>query len=91
MAAAFIYMVECCDGTLYTGWTIDLDRRVATHNAGRGSRYTRMRLPVKLVYWEECLSIYAARLRELELKRLRRESKLRLIAGLRRAEREERS
>lgn len=91
MSAAFIYMVECCDGTLYTGWTTNLDRRVARHNAGRGARYTRMRLPVRLVYWEECASVSAARLRELELKRLPRESKLRLIAGLRRTEREERS
>jgi putative endonuclease len=49
----FVYILECADGSYYTGWTTDLDRRVAAHNAGRGGRYTRSRRPVKLVYWEE--------------------------------------
>lgn len=80
MSAAYTYMVECTDGTLYTGWTLDLKRRVSVHNAGRGSRYTRMRLPVRLVYWEAHDSVHDARCRELELKRLTRERKLRLIA-----------
>ena len=52
----FVYIVECADGTLYTGWAIDVDRRVAAHNAGRASRYTRSRRPVKLVYVEKRVS-----------------------------------
>ena len=49
----YVYIVECADGSYYTGWTTDLRRRLAAHNAGRGSRYTRIRRPVKLVYSEE--------------------------------------
>ena len=46
----FCYIVECADGTYYTGWAVDPERRVATHNKGRGAKYTKMRLPVQLVY-----------------------------------------
>ena len=80
MAEAYTYIVECADGTLYTGWTTDLLRRVAAHNAGRGADYTRMRRPVRLVYWEEHGTRTGARKRELALKRLNRARKLRLIA-----------
>ena len=76
----FVYILECADGSLYTGWTKDLDRRVATHNAGRGSRYTRLRLPVRLVYWEEHPDRGTAQRRELALKRLSRARKLALIS-----------
>ncbi len=76
----FVYILECADGSLYTGWTQDLDRRVATHNAGRGSRYTRLRLPVRLVYWEEHPDRQTAQRRELALKRLSRARKLALIS-----------
>ncbi|MDE7011340.1 MAG: GIY-YIG nuclease family protein, partial [Oscillospiraceae bacterium] len=48
----YTYILRCGDGSLYTGWTNDLDRRLAVHSAGRGGRYTRARLPVELVYWE---------------------------------------
>ena len=48
----YTYMVQCSDGTLYTGWTNDLKKRLEKHNAGKGARYTRGRLPVKLVYYE---------------------------------------
>jgi putative endonuclease len=81
MAEAYTYIVECADGTLYTGWTTDLLRRVAAHNAGRGADYTRGRRPVRLVYWEEHVTRTSARKRELVLKRLNRTRKLRLIAG----------
>ena len=77
----FVYILECADGSFYTGWTKDLDRRVATHNAGRGSRYTRTRLPVRLVYWEEHPDRRSAQKRELTLKRLSRPRKLALISG----------
>jgi putative endonuclease len=76
----FVYILECADGSFYTGWAKDLDRRVATHNAGRGSRYTRMRRPVRLVYWEEHPDRGTAQRRELALKRLSRARKLALIS-----------
>lgn len=78
-AEAFIYIVECSDGTLYTGWTIDVQARIATHNAGRGARYTRGRLPVRLCYWERHPSRAAAMRRECEIKSWSRTRKLALI------------
>lgn len=76
----FVYILECADGTYYTGWTTDLDRRVAVHNAGRGSRYTRLRRPVKLIYWEEHPDRSSAQRRELAVKRLPRARKMTLVA-----------
>lgn len=77
----FVYMLECADGSYYTGWTTDLGRRLVAHNAGRGGRYTRARRPVKLIYWEECPDRRSAQRRELALKRLPRARKLALAAG----------
>ena len=74
-----VYMLECCDGTLYTGWTNDLDARVRMHNAGRGSRYTRSRLPVKLVYREHHGTRSNAMKRECAIKKLSRGEKMALI------------
>jgi putative endonuclease len=76
----FVYILECADGTYYTGWTTDLDRRVAVHNAGRGSRYTRLRRPVKLIYWEKYPDRSSAQRRELAVKRLPRARKMALVA-----------
>jgi putative endonuclease len=73
--------VECADGTYYTGWTVDPERRVSVHNKGRGARYTRMRLPVKLVYLEEQPDRKTAMKREIAIKRLNRNGKSRLIRG----------
>lgn len=78
----FTYIVECADGSLYTGWTTDLNRRVAAHNAGQGAYYTRLRCPVRLVYWEPHVSRAEAQRRECAIKRLRRAAKLDLIANL---------
>ncbi|MDE5563949.1 MAG: GIY-YIG nuclease family protein [Oscillospiraceae bacterium] len=75
----YTYMLECADGTLYTGWTNDLAKRLKTHNAGRGGRYTRSRLPVKLVYAEEHEQRSDAMRREVQLKQLSRAEKLKLI------------
>ena len=75
----YVYIVECADGTLYTGWTVNVEQRVKVHNAGRGARYTRMHGPVKLVYFEELPDRVAAQKRELEIKRWPREKKLHLI------------
>lgn len=75
----FVYILECADSTLYTGWTTDLERRLAEHNAGRGARYTRGRRPVKLAYCEEVADRGAALRREAAIRRLRRAGKLELI------------
>lgn len=75
----YTYILSCADGTLYTGWTNDLDRRLTAHNAGRGGKYTRARLPVSLVYYEEFETKQEAMAREWAIKQLKREEKLRLI------------
>lgn len=74
----FVYIVRCADGTLYTGYARDLERRTRAHNAGRGAKYTAQRLPVSLVYWEVCDTKSAALKREYEVKRLARTDKERL-------------
>ncbi len=74
----FVYIVECADGTLYTGWTTDVERRLKAHNAGRGAKYTRQRRPVRLIYSEAVTDRRAALKREAAIKRLRRAAKLRL-------------
>lgn len=76
---AFTYILECADGTLYTGWAEDMDRRLQAHNAGRGARYTRGRRPVRLVYWERHSSRKVAQRREAALRRLSRVQKQQLI------------
>lgn len=77
--AFFVYMLECSDGTLYTGFTNDVEKRLHAHNhLGSGARYTRSRRPVKLVYTEECETSRDARRREHEIKRLKRWQKLEL-------------
>lgn len=80
-AAYQVYILLCGDGTLYTGVSNDVPRRTATHNAGRGAKYTRTRLPVKLVYQELCGDKSAALRREYAIKHLTRQEKLALIAG----------
>lgn len=74
-----VYVVECADGTYYTGYTTDVERRVAEHNAGKGAKYTRGRTPVELVYAEAHDSKSAAMSREYELKQLSRAEKERLV------------
>jgi putative endonuclease len=73
-----VYMIQCRDGSLYTGTTNDLPRRLAAHGAGKGSAYTRSRLPVRLVYTERRRSRGAALSREAAIKRLPRAAKLAL-------------
>jgi len=75
----FCYILECSDGTFYTGWTTDVERRVKMHNAGRGAKYTKMRGPVKLVYTERLPNRSAAQKRERAIKRLPRVKKIALI------------
>lgn len=78
--AWYVYIVECCDGTLYTGISDDVPKRVAAHNSGRGAKYTRGRTPVVLRYNEACPDRSAALRREAALKRLSRTQKWDLIA-----------
>lgn len=77
--AAFVYMLRCKDGSLYTGWTNDLEHRQAMHSSGRGAKYTRGRGPLELVYSEELPDKEAALRRECAIKKLRREQKLALL------------
>ncbi len=76
---AFVYILRCADGSLYTGWTNDLAKRLAAHNAGTASKCTRARRPVALAYWEQRESRSDALRREAEIKRLSRADKLALI------------
>ncbi len=77
----FTYILECVDGSLYTGWTDDLDKRLRAHNAGSGSKYTRTRLPVVLKYSEVYDTKSEAMRRECAIKKLRRSEKLALIGS----------
>jgi len=77
---AWVYMLECCDGSLYTGWTVDPVKRLQSHQAGRGSKYTRARLPVRMVGLLECASNREARQLEPQLKKLSRQAKLAWVA-----------
>ncbi len=74
-----VYMLTCADGSLYTGWTNDLEKRLKTHAAGKGGKYTRSRLPVRLAYTESFETEHEARSREWHIKRLTRNQKLALI------------
>ena len=76
----YVYMLRCGDGTLYTGVTDNVERRLAAHRSGRGAKYTRGRGPLELVYQEQVPDKSAALKREIQIKRLRRAEKERLIA-----------
>ncbi len=75
----YVYILRCADGSLYTGWTNDLKKRVKTHNAGKGAKYTKTRLPVELVYYEEYEEKGEALSRELSIKKLKKTAKEKLI------------
>ena len=77
--AYWVYLVECADGTLYTGCARDVEQRVAAHNAGQGAKYTRSRLPVRVVYVEAAVDRGSALRREAESKKMGREEKVGLI------------
>ena len=79
MSAWFCYLLRCADDTLYCGITNDLDKRLAAHNAGTASKYTRVRVPVELVFAEPCTDRSTASKREMEIKSLKRAEKLVLI------------
>ncbi|MEI7849412.1 MAG: GIY-YIG nuclease family protein [Chloroflexota bacterium] len=77
----FCYILKCSDGTFYTGWTTDPLRREKQHNAGTGSRYTRMRRPVKMMYVEEQPDRTSAMKREIAIKKMSRAAKSKLIGS----------
>lgn len=77
----YVYILECADKTLYTGWTMNLEHRLKVHNQGKASKYTRARLPVKLVYAEKFSNKIKAQKREYQIKQLSREDKLKLIGS----------
>lgn len=75
----YVYILKCSDESLYTGWTNSLEKRLKTHNSGKGAKYTKARLPVELVYFEEYEDKIEAMKREYEIKQLTRVKKLKLI------------
>ncbi|WP_326906731.1 GIY-YIG nuclease family protein [Sedimentibacter sp. MB31-C6] len=75
----YTYIIECSDGSLYTGYTNDLDKRIMTHNEKKGAKYTRGRVPVVLKYYEEFNNKQDAMKRESEIKKLNRKKKEELI------------
>lgn len=79
MKPYYVYLLRCKDDSLYCGYTTDLEARVRTHNAGRGAKYTKSRLPVELVYSEQFFDQSHALRREWEIKKLRRAQKEALI------------
>jgi putative endonuclease len=83
----YCYIVECADGTFYTGWTTDPERRVTQHNKGVGAKYTSTRRPVKLVYLEEQPDRISAMKRELTIKKMKRAQKSRLVEGAQQVDR----
>ncbi|MBU3839762.1 MAG: GIY-YIG nuclease family protein [Candidatus Ruminococcus intestinipullorum] len=75
----YTYILKCADGTFYTGWTNNIEKRVLAHNAGRGAKYTKARRPVELVYLEEFSIKEEAMRREYQIKQLSRQEKIYLI------------
>ena len=75
----YVYILKCADGTLYTGWTNNLDKRLSTHNEGLGAKYTRGRTPVEIIYYEEFSTRSEAQARETAIKSLTRSEKLNLV------------
>ena len=76
----YTYMVRCSDGSLYTGWTVDLEMRVAAHNSGKGAKYTKSRRPVTLAYYEVFENRQDAMRREYAIKQLTKKEKEKLVA-----------
>ncbi|WP_297790399.1 GIY-YIG nuclease family protein [uncultured Anaerococcus sp.] len=77
----YVYILRCSDNSLYTGYTTNLDRRLVVHNSGKGAKYTRSRLPVRLVYYEEVSTRSEGLKLERSIKKLTKEKKEDLVAG----------
>lgn len=79
---SYVYILECHDGTLYTGYTNNLEKRIKVHNHGKGAKYTRVRLPVRLVYYEVFVTKSEALKREYAIKSMKRQDKIKLINSI---------
>ena len=77
----YTYIVKCSDGSFYTGWTNDLEKRIKAHNDGKGAKYTKSRRPVVLAYYEEFQTREEAMRREWEIKQMSRQKKMRMISA----------
>lgn len=77
---AYVYMLRCCDGSLYTGWTNNLEQRLEAHASGKGAKYTKGRLPLALVYFEKHPDKSCALRREMEIKQLKKAQKEALLS-----------
>ena len=78
----YFYLARCCDGSLYAGTCIDLKKREALHNRGEGAKYTRSKLPVQIIYFEEFGTLVEARKREAHIKKWKKEKKEKLVSGV---------
>jgi len=78
---SYVYIIQCRDGTYYTGWTMDMEKRILEHNQGKGAKYTRGRSPVVLKYYEQFATKEEAMSREYFVKQLSRREKQKLIEG----------
>ena len=78
----YTYILECKDGTYYTGWTNNLEKRTKEHNEGKGAKYTKARRPVELVYFETFESKIDAMKREYAIKQMKRSEKIKLISSI---------
>lgn len=78
----YIYIVECKDGSLYTGWTTDINKRINEHNKGKGAKYTRGRRPIVLKYFEQFNTKEEAMKREYQIKKMNRRDKLKLLESI---------
>lgn len=81
--SSYVYVLRCGDGSLYTGWTNNLEQRLAAHKNGKGAKYTKGRTPIELVYFEELPDKSSALKRENELKKLKKQEKEELILSVR--------
>ena len=79
--AAYMYILECSDGTYYTGYTMDLDKRIVEHQEGKGANHTKERLPIRLLYVEEYQKIYSAYYRKKQIQGWKRDKKQALMEG----------
>lgn len=82
----YTYIVQCADGTYYTGWTNNIEKRLQAHNSGKGGKYTHPRFPVTLVYCEEFVTKQEAQRREFAIKKMSRQQKIELIASINKIE-----
>lgn len=75
----YVYIAECNDGSYYTGYTSNIEKRIKAHNEGKGAKYTRGRIPVKLIYCEDCMTKSEALKREHQIKKLNKKQKIQLV------------